>query len=65
MKAKNDDKAIQNIEKDYKSKMDNLNLQINKLEKEKSKKEESVQKQIAMQETRIKALEADLEKLKK
>lgn len=35
-----------------------------KLEAEKKKKEESVAKQIAMQEARIKALEADLNKQK-
>jgi hypothetical protein len=42
--------------------MDGLNAQVNKLQKEKEKKEESVAKQIAMQEARIKALEADVEK---
>ena len=38
---------------------------ITELEKEKSKKEESVAKQIAMQEARIKSLEADISKWKK
>ena len=45
--------------------MDSLNNQLNKLEKEKSKKEESVARQIAMQEARIKSLEADVEKQRK
>ena len=40
--------------------MDGLNQQVNKLEKEKQKKEESVAKQIAMQEARIKSLEQDV-----
>ena len=38
---------------------------MNKLTKEKQAKEESVAKQIAMQETRIKALESDVDKQKK
>jgi len=42
--------------------MESLNNQVTKLEREKQKKEESVGKQIAMQEARIKALENDLEK---
>ena len=45
--------------------MESLNSQVQKLEKEKSKKEEAVAKQITMQEARIKALENDLEKQKK
>lgn len=45
--------------------MDGLNAQVVKLQKEKEKKEESVAKQIALQEARIKALEADVEKQKK
>lgn len=38
---------------------------MQKLEKEKQKKEESVAKQIAMQEARIKTLEGDISKWKK
>ena len=45
--------------------MDSLNSQVRKLEKDKEKKQESVQKQIAQQEMRIKALEGDLVKQKK
>lgn len=45
--------------------MESLNGQVQKLEREKQKKEEAVAKQIAMQEARIKALENDLEKQKK
>lgn len=44
--------------------MEGLNGQVAKLAREKQKKEESVAKQVAMQEARIKGLEADLEKWK-
>lgn len=45
--------------------MDQLNREVSKLEAEKKRKEESVAKQIAMQEARIKTLEQDLAKQKK
>lgn len=45
--------------------MDGFNKEMSRLEAEKKKKEESVAKQIAMQEARIKALEADVLKQKK
>ena len=61
-KAKNDSKAIQEIEKQHQAKMVGLNSQVLKLQKEKNQKEEAVAKQIAMQEARIKALEADVER---
>ena len=61
-KAKNDSKAIQEIEKQHQAKMVGLNSQVLKLQKEKNRKEEAVAKQIAMQEARIKALEADVER---
>ena len=53
------------IEREHQVQMDGLNSQLNKLEREKSKKEESVAKQIAMQEARIKSLEMDVERNKK
>ena len=43
-KAKNDQKAIQAIEREHLAKMDSLSSQVTKLEREKSKKEESVAK---------------------
>lgn len=45
--------------------MDLLNQELAKQAREKQKQEEKVTKQIAMQEARIKALEADVEKQKK
>lgn len=45
--------------------MEVLNQELAKQARDKQKKEESVAKQIATQELRIKALEADLEKQKK
>lgn len=65
MSAKNDQKLIQAIEKEHRNKMDSLNQELAKQAREKQKKEESVAKQIAMQEARIKALEADVERQKK
>lgn len=41
-KAKDDSKAIQSIEKEHRTKMESLNNQVTKLEREKQKKEESV-----------------------
>ena len=62
--AKNDTQATAQIEKEHTQRMTALNTQVQKLEREKQKKEESVAKQVATQETRIKALEADLKKMK-
>ena len=63
--AKDDQKAVQAIERDHRAKMEGLRTQVSKLEKEKAQKQDAVAKQLAMQETRIKALEADLGKQKK
>lgn len=41
-----------------------MNKQVAKQEAEKNKKEESVAKQVALQEARIRALEADVQKKK-
>ena len=42
--AKNDEKAVLAIEKEHRAKMEGLNNQVAKLEREKAKKEESVAK---------------------
>jgi len=42
--AKNDEKAVLAIEKEHRAKMEGLNNQVAKLEREKTKKEESVAK---------------------
>ena len=42
--AKNDEKAVLAIEKEHRAKMEGLNNQVAKLEREKAKKEEAVAK---------------------
>lgn len=65
LQAKNDAKAVQAIEKEHRQKMERLNQELTKQARDRQKKEDSVAKQIAMQEARIKALEGDLQKQKK
>jgi len=46
--AKDDQKAVQAIERDHRAKMESLRTQVSKLEKEKARKQDAVAKQLAM-----------------
>lgn len=60
-----DPKIILQVEKEYKTKMDDLNKQLDQQQREKQRKEEQISKQVFMQEARIKSLEQELAKEKK
>lgn len=60
-----DSKMAQHQEREFNKKMEDYKVQLDKQHKDKSSKEESIQKLMVQQETRIKALESDLQKIKK
>ena len=60
-----DSAATKAIEKEYKQKMEALQNQMNEQQRQKKKKEEDIQKTMMQQESRLKAMEIEVAKMKK
>ncbi len=65
MKVLENEKKTKGESAEYKSKMDDLNRQLDLQQKEKQKNADSIQKTMLVQEARIKSLENELLKLRK
>ena len=53
------------LEKEYKSKMDELRAQLGEQQRQKKKKEDALGKTLMQQESRLKAMEQEIQKMKK
>lgn len=65
MKQLESEKKAKGESAEYKSKMDDLNKQLDLQQREKQKNADSIQKTMIVQESRIKSLETELLKLRK
>ena len=63
--ASDDNAATKAIEKEYKQKMEVLQNQMNEQQRQKKKKEDDIQKTMMQQESRLKAMEIEVAKMKK
>lgn len=63
--ASQDNAQTKAIEKEYRAKMEHLQQQLLETQRQKKKKEDNIQKTLMQQETRLKAMELELAKMKK